>query len=64
MIKRENTGGNEPFVLFREFYQRSDVVSIARELLGKYLVTRIGSAFFRTILNETKKPGISGFFMR
>lgn len=37
-----------------EFYQRDDVVLIARELLGKELVTRIGGRITSGIINETE----------
>ncbi|MCK6617952.1 MAG: DNA-3-methyladenine glycosylase, partial [Cyclobacteriaceae bacterium] len=36
------------------FYQRKNVVSIARELLGKQLITRIGNQVTSGIIVETE----------
>ena len=41
-------------LLPRPFYLRPDVVWIARELLGKYLVTRIGNTFTSGMITETE----------
>jgi DNA-3-methyladenine glycosylase len=41
-------------VITRDFFLRPDVVSIARDLLGKYLVTRIGGALTSGIICETE----------
>lgn len=43
-----------PVTLPRFFYLRSDVVMIARELLGKYLITRIGGHFTSGMICETE----------
>lgn len=40
--------------LQREFYLRSDVVSIARELLGKLLITRINGEVTGGLITETE----------
>ncbi|MBC8315304.1 MAG: DNA-3-methyladenine glycosylase [Bacteroidales bacterium] len=41
-------------ILPREFYIRTDVVEIARELLGKLLVTRIDGVFTSGLITETE----------
>jgi DNA-3-methyladenine glycosylase len=40
-----------------DFYRRDDVVNIARELLGKVLVTRIGGTITAGIITETEAYG-------
>jgi DNA-3-methyladenine glycosylase len=41
-------------LLPRSFYLRSDVVGIARELLGKYLITRIDGDIAAGVITETE----------
>ena len=41
-------------ILPREFYTRNDVVEIARELLGKLLVTRIDGVLTSGLITETE----------
>jgi DNA-3-methyladenine glycosylase len=41
-------------ILNREFYMRSDVVKIARELLGKVLITKINEKTTSGIISETE----------
>lgn len=41
-------------MLPRSFYLRPDVVAIARELLGKYLITRIGGQYTSGMICETE----------
>lgn len=41
-------------MLPRSFYLRSDVIRIARELLGKYLVTRVDGCLFSGMICETE----------
>ena len=40
--------------LKKEFYQRDDVVQIARELLGKYLFTKFEGKLTGGIITETE----------
>ena len=40
--------------LTRDFYERSDVVAIARQLLGKRLCTRIGGRLTEVVITETE----------
>ncbi|GAB4311096.1 MAG: DNA-3-methyladenine glycosylase [Bacteroidales bacterium] len=41
-------------ILTKEFYIREDVLAIARELLGKVIVTHIGGQVTSGIINETE----------
>lgn len=40
--------------LSREFYERADVVTVARDLLGKILVTRIDGVFTTSLITEVE----------
>jgi DNA-3-methyladenine glycosylase len=41
-------------ILPRSFYTRSDTIAVARELLGKYLVTRVGGLVTAGMITETE----------
>lgn len=53
MVKQQSSIGT-PKVLGSDFYQRSDVVAIARELLGKVLVTNFDGQRTAGVITETE----------
>jgi DNA-3-methyladenine glycosylase len=54
MIRQNNLSFGNPAVLGSAFYQRPDVVGIARELLGKVLVTNFDGQRTAGVITETE----------
>ncbi|HEY9005191.1 MAG TPA: DNA-3-methyladenine glycosylase [Ohtaekwangia sp.] len=54
MADKEGEGGKYSMKLNKDFYQRTDVVKIARELLGKVLFTNVNGITASGIIVETE----------